>query len=132
MLHIQADALLTPVATGYVAGCSTVFGRVLAHGGQALLFSPLLGPELLGPPARCPCSTFFFAFFGGLCSPANMDCTNKLVALFYQVAIEWVWIGGLDLDLNLWFLQRANGKPPQTTNPHHQLEAESRFRIFRE
>ncbi|CAJ1363978.1 unnamed protein product [Effrenium voratum] len=37
LCSLEADALLTPVATGYVAGCSTVFGRVLAHGGQDLL-----------------------------------------------------------------------------------------------
>ena len=30
----EVDALLAPVAAGYVAGCSTVFQRILQHGRQ--------------------------------------------------------------------------------------------------
>lgn len=34
---LEVDALLAPVAAGYVPGCSTVFGRMLQHGGQDLM-----------------------------------------------------------------------------------------------
>ena len=30
----EVDALMAPVAAGYLPGCSTVFGRILQHGGQ--------------------------------------------------------------------------------------------------
>lgn len=37
LCSLEVDALLTPVAAGYVPGCSTVFSRVLQHGGQDLV-----------------------------------------------------------------------------------------------
>ncbi|CAE7266783.1 Ganglioside-induced differentiation-associated protein 2 [Symbiodinium microadriaticum] len=36
LCSLEVDALLAPVAAGYTPGCSTVFGRVLQHGGPDL------------------------------------------------------------------------------------------------